>query len=170
MVKGGTLFPGYSLTFGDFGDLFDSGFQFGISIRFKVPNMENIDGDFTIGYATYQGETGDLVIENDYTIIPLTFNGILNLNAMAADMGGTNPFLLAGIGYYLLRKTETWSTEFVEADFGYRDNASGINVGGGVMYYINKNLFIEGYAKYHYILGEDGISLLDVRVGPGFYF
>ncbi|MBC8421029.1 MAG: outer membrane beta-barrel protein [Desulfobacterales bacterium] len=176
MVQGGTGFLGLSLPLGDFGDSFNSGFQFGISVRSTIPGMENVDGDFTIGFAKYGGETGGIIKESEYTIIPLTVNGILNLNPTER----LNPYLLAGIGYYLLRdvytvewtETDNWGDTWTYTlDYDERDGPVGINLGGGVMYFINKNMCVEGCAKYHYILREgDSISLLDIRLGAGFYF
>ena len=176
MVKGGAGFLGISLPFGDFGDSYNSGLQFGLSARSKTPGIEYIDTDFTIGFAKYKGEPNGIIKESEYTIIPLTVNGILGLNPMASDIGsGFNPYLVAGIGYYLLRDVGTmeWddATYTYTLDYDESEGAAGINLGFGAMYFINKNIFLEGYAKYHYILREgDSISLMDIRLGTGFYF
>lgn len=173
-------FTGFSIPLGDFGKSFNPGLQYGLSGRTKMPGIPadladlDIESEFVIGYVRYSGETSETLPKSEYTTIALIGNAILNLNPTAKEMGsgGVNPFVIAGAGYYLSRNIGqlkwtdfdgTWTLDYDDPDPGY-----GINFGVGASYYINQNIFVDGIAKYHYILLDiDSISLFDICIAIG---
>jgi opacity protein-like surface antigen len=158
------MHAGFAMPSGDFGDVFDGGFGFGLNIAHGISRSVLISAG--VAYHGFDGEGFDA----DASITPVT----LNLDAILPSSGRIKPWIGGGIGFYnvdvdtgpiVIPAFGTVSGSIDETNFG-------INLGAGFGAPAGASGVWGLGIKYHHVFeGDifDETEFLTLQVGYGFF-
>ncbi|MCK4385409.1 MAG: hypothetical protein KAW52_04010, partial [candidate division Zixibacteria bacterium] len=143
-----------------------------LEVKYVIMDKAAVAVNFGYGYMPIKDEKKDSLLGvafKDLTpalnIPYVTLNGTYNFGPMLkAEDNKLNPFLTGGVGMYMWKFTEnersgTLTNEIFDdttlAVEDFKGSSLGINIGGGVEYFVMENLAVFGRLNYHYVMMKD---------------
>ena len=119
-----SLHAGGSFPHGNFGNLFDPGFNFGLDLEYRVNDNFSVEGIYT-----FHRFNSDLLLLDDLNLHQFSLNG-----KAYASTAPVKPFFNFGAGAY---------------KFDPGNTRGGVNVGGGLQFNLTPTFAVEGAYNFH---------------------
>ena len=139
-----------------------------VEVKYVVMDKVSVGINGGYGYLPMKDEKKELMGDAFKDLTPalnmpyVTLNGTYNFGPMLkAEDNKLNPFATAGVGMYMwyFSKNERTDKVTVVGKSGkeeeFKASSLGINIGGGVEYFVMENLAVFGRLNYHYVMMKD---------------